>query len=372
MARSLDTEFHPDFTQPPGEYLEDALESRGIRKADFATRCGRPAKTISEIISGTTAITPETALQFERVLDISASVWMALEAKHRLHLARARSKQDLRACVHWSQNFPVREMQQKGFLPFRTDPIEIVESLLNFFGVSTVKAWEDYWSDRVAAARFKQSTNISANSYSVAAWLRRGDAESYAIDCEDYDEAEFRAALGRARELTRKRWDSFRDELVQRCAKAGVAIALVPDLHKTCLRGAAYWRAKNRAVIILSDRMKYEHSFWFAFFHEAMHILLHSKKALFLDYDDKRGGEESAEETEADEAGANALISTQQLREFLALYGTRKDNYSSAVVEEYAKRISIDPSLLLARLQRDGFVDYKSFLNKTLKHKMEF
>ncbi len=71
------SEFAPDYAQHPGAYLEEILDQRGIRKTDFAIRCGRPAKTISEIIAGKTTILPDTALQFERVLgDVKASIWL--------------------------------------------------------------------------------------------------------------------------------------------------------------------------------------------------------------------------------------------------------------------------------------------------------
>ena len=57
---------------PPGDTLLETMEAKGIKQPELAMRMGRPLKTINEIIKGKAAITPETALQLERVLGIPA------------------------------------------------------------------------------------------------------------------------------------------------------------------------------------------------------------------------------------------------------------------------------------------------------------
>ena len=55
------TEFLPDYDQEhAGAYLSWVLEARGIKKVDFARRCGRTSKTISEIIAGKAPISPSS------------------------------------------------------------------------------------------------------------------------------------------------------------------------------------------------------------------------------------------------------------------------------------------------------------------------
>jgi len=76
-------QYCPDEVSPPGETLLEVLEERGITQAELAERTGRPRKTINEIIKGKAAITPETALQLERVLGVAASFWNARETRFR-------------------------------------------------------------------------------------------------------------------------------------------------------------------------------------------------------------------------------------------------------------------------------------------------
>ena len=77
-----------DLAIPPGELLAEELEVRGMTQSELAERMGRPRQTISAIVHGKKAITAETALQLEDVLGISAQLWIGLEGRYQLALAR--------------------------------------------------------------------------------------------------------------------------------------------------------------------------------------------------------------------------------------------------------------------------------------------
>jgi addiction module HigA family antidote len=367
----LKTQFKPDYTQHPGTYLEEVLDQRQIRKTDFAARCGRPAKTISEIIAGKAQIIPDTALQFERVLDVRASLWLQLEADYQLSLARVRDREELAQGKGWALKFPINEMRRRGYIGDIKDDSDLVAKLLDFFGVSSVGAWEGYWMSRVTAARFKNAGRSRYDRYALAAWLRRGDQEAAQINCEAFNDVKLKECLPRIRALTLRTWP--KQELLSILSSCGVSISFVPDLHNLNLRGAAYWASKDKAVVILSDRLKREHKFWFALFHELMHILLHSKKALFIDFTDHSKAEDiSEEEREADEGAANFLIAPAMMREFQRRHGSRANSYSESVIRSYAKEIGVSPALLLARLQREELVTYRTRLNVVFADKFEF
>lgn len=74
----------------PGEVLLEALEEREMSQAELARRIARPLKTVNEIIKGKAAITPDTAIQLERALGISARFWNGLEGLWRERLALQR------------------------------------------------------------------------------------------------------------------------------------------------------------------------------------------------------------------------------------------------------------------------------------------
>ena len=75
---------------PPGEVLQEELAARNMTQQDLARAMGRPPRAINEIIHGRKALTTRTALELEKVLGVSAQLWLRLEASYRLALERRR------------------------------------------------------------------------------------------------------------------------------------------------------------------------------------------------------------------------------------------------------------------------------------------
>ena len=65
--------YQPDYAVAPGTILAERLEAHDMSYADFARRCGRSPKLISEIVAGKAPVEPETALQFEKVTGVGRS-----------------------------------------------------------------------------------------------------------------------------------------------------------------------------------------------------------------------------------------------------------------------------------------------------------
>lgn len=88
------TSVYPDVAIPPGEYLAEELEARGLSQKELAQRMGRPVNAINEIVNGKKAITAETALQLEAALPgISARFWLNLETDYQLTKALIKRRQ---------------------------------------------------------------------------------------------------------------------------------------------------------------------------------------------------------------------------------------------------------------------------------------
>jgi len=88
-------EYRPDIVSAPGETLLEMLEERSMTQAELAARTGRPEKTINEIVKGKAAITPDTALQFERVFGTPATFWLDRERLYQEYMARRREAERL-------------------------------------------------------------------------------------------------------------------------------------------------------------------------------------------------------------------------------------------------------------------------------------
>lgn len=358
MNKQIQNQYEPDSVSPPGETLLETLEAMGMSQSQLAERTGRPKKTINEIINGKAAITPETALQLERVLGVPASFWNKREYHYREYLARQEEKQRLQQHVKWLKEIPVKAMTKLGWIQSSGDQVTQLQFALNYFGVVSPKEWKEFWNESQPA--FRQSSAFKSDPGAVAAWLRKGEINAQQITCIPYDEAKFKEALLKIRQLTVTPPTHFEKELVRLCALAGVAVVFVPELPGTRVYGATRWLTPNKALIQLSLRYKTDDHLWFTFFHEAGHILIHGKTKVFLEDNSGKDGQED----EANRFAANQLIPETALRKFMA-----NGDRSQKAAKSFAREIGIAPGIVVGRLQHERFLQ-RSHLNN-LKRRFE-
>ncbi len=80
--------FERDWTVHPGEMLQEKLDEMGMSQSYLAMATGYTPKHINQVVRGHARISSEMALRLERELEISASMWVRLQADHDLHQAR--------------------------------------------------------------------------------------------------------------------------------------------------------------------------------------------------------------------------------------------------------------------------------------------
>ncbi len=342
--------FAPSYAIPPGATLHEMLEHLGLSQAELAERTGRPKKTINEIVKGKAAITPDTALQFERVLGPPASFWNSLEQNYRSSKARIDERERLASHVSWIDKFPTKALMEQGWLSPSRDRIGLLQNLLQFFGVASPEAWTEVWRSPQQAVSFRQAASRQADIGAVVAWLRRGEVQGRAMACEPYDEIRFKAALKKIKALTAADPNKACAEAKVLCASAGVAFVLVPELPKLRICGATRWLSAERALVQLSLFYKRDDHFWFSFFHEAGHILLHGKKEIFVEQE--RGSKER-EEQEANAFAANYLIPATEYDEFVSC-----SDFSTSAIKRFASAVAVSASIVVGRLQHDKCIGF--------------
>jgi len=75
----------------PGEILlEEFLKPMGISQYRLAKDISVPARRINEIVHGTRAITPDTALRLSRYFGLSERFWINLQARYNLEIEKDR------------------------------------------------------------------------------------------------------------------------------------------------------------------------------------------------------------------------------------------------------------------------------------------
>jgi addiction module HigA family antidote len=77
----------------PGEFLAAVyMEPNGLSGRELAGKLGVSPSTLSRVLRGTSAVSPEMALRLERALGRSAESWLALQGNHDLWQAKQNVK----------------------------------------------------------------------------------------------------------------------------------------------------------------------------------------------------------------------------------------------------------------------------------------
>jgi HTH-type transcriptional regulator/antitoxin HigA len=330
--------FRPDYAIAPGETLRDRLTEMNLSQAELAARAGLSTKHVNQIMQGNAPITLETAVVLERITGVPASFWNRREADYREALLRSKPRELSTEDEKWLASLPLKELQKRRRIPQERDHGRLFDAVLSFFGVADREAWERIWRGPVAS--FRRSQAYASHPGAVVAWLRIAELDAQERKVEPYSAAAFRNALREVRALTS---GGDPNELVELCADAGVVVVFVPEVPRCRISGAAWWATPNRAVIALSDRYKKDDYFWFTFFHESAHILLHSKKETFVD----DGSDDDLLEDEANRFAADFLIPREQASQLPTLA-------TEADVASFAAELGIAPGIVVGRLQHDG------------------
>jgi HTH-type transcriptional regulator / antitoxin HigA len=348
--------YQPDHAVPPGESLRSTLTAIGMTQSDLAARTGLSLKHVNQMIHGAAPITPETALLLEKATAVPARFWNTREAAYRERLARTLDRETLAQDAAWLKQLPIKELEKRGFVTPGADTATKLEQVCQFFRVANRAAWERVWLAPLAV--FRRSQSFRSDEAAVATWLRLGEIEANEIECQPFDAKRFRDTLKRIRQLSREEPTHAGRELRRLCAAAGVAVAFVPEVKGARASGAARWLTPTKAMIQLSLRYKSDDHLWFSFFHEAGHILLHSKKRMFVT---GKGFDNVAEE-EANAFAASILI-PRQFEDTLRALRTNTE------VTQLARNLGIAPGIIVGRLQKEEIWDWSQ--GNGLKQKLK-
>ena len=348
-----DTVFSPDWVSAPGDTIATILAKRGVSERDFAVRIKRTLKEVEALIRGRAPITADIARELAAVLGSTESFWERREASYRQGLERLRAECSQPESADWLNEFPVQEMVERGWVDPVSDTTDTVEACFRFFGVSSVGSWRESYRDPLESAVFRTSKSFASHPGAVAAWFRRAEILAAEIKCGAWDAVRFEMALHDIRPLTRWRDPSaFIPELTKRCAESGVAVVVLraPDMCKAS--GACLFLSASRPLILLSGRHLADDHFWFTFFHEAGHLILHGNNYIFVDDGGSVEEFSDGEEEEANNFAANILVPPEHQAEFERLTSNK------LAVMRFAVRVGVSKGIIVGQLQNRNIIGH--------------
>jgi plasmid maintenance system antidote protein VapI len=356
-----DAPFNPDWVSPPGATIAALLAKRGVTPQEFAVRVQLPTQEVEALMHGRVVLTIELIRRLTTVLGATVDFWREREAQYRRGLERLREQCSRPESLDWLREVPVKELVKRGWVEPAADPTETVVACLRFFGVSSVQSWSREYKEPLQAAAFRTSKAFASDPGVVAAWFRQGEIEASRIRCGPWDRDRFLGVLPGIRALTRVEDPvEFIPELTRRCAECGVAVAVVRAPKGCRASGACRFLSPTRPLLLLSGRHLSDDHLWFTFFHEAGHLVLHSKDYISVDVI----GDEDAtakEEQEANDFAADMLVPPDRRDEMLKL------PLNKIAVMRFARRIGVSRGVVVGQLQHHGVIG-RNQLND-LKHR---
>jgi plasmid maintenance system antidote protein VapI len=373
----IDTEtFRPNWTSSPGDTITDILRERELSESDFALLIGLSLEDVRSLLQGRLTITIGLARRLEQLLGGSVAFWMARDFQYRQDIARLRAADE-----NWLTELPIGDMVRFGWLKPIPHPSNELAACLRFFGVPSVGVWHEKYASLQQLAIFRTSPSLDSRSAAVAAWLRQGEIEVANIYCQPWNAEKLRNTLPSIRSITRQKDpNTFIPQLQKLCAESGVAVAIVRVPSGCRASGAARFLSKEKALIQLSFRYLTDDHFWFTFFHEVGHLLLHGGKDIFLEglESSSTNKEEQerefvpqprpisvsqlslldfpvTEEEEANEFAARTLI-PEEFRPTLMKLPLNSNN-----IIRFAVRVGISPGIVVGQLQHLGRIKHSQF-----------
>ncbi|MBL9144107.1 MAG: ImmA/IrrE family metallo-endopeptidase [Verrucomicrobiaceae bacterium] len=330
------------------------LTSRGIDFSEFSALIGRPRQFVASLLSGAAEVTPEIADLLEKVLGMKSTFWMRRESgfSAQVETAAKDAEADL---LQWLPLLPLSSMRQLGWITElgRSDLLKAV-ACFRFFGVTRIAEWRDRNSKILDSVAYKHTESHVSHPLSLAAWLRQADIQASLVTCAPWNKSRFADCLREILPLTRQKSPAlFLPRLIEICASCGVAVVLVKNPSGCHATAATRFLNPDKAMIVLSCRYLSDDHFWFAFFHEAGHLILHDSSKLFIEMEDT---DESRFEDEANAFATRCIIPHEHQAELRRMRTTVES------VIKFARRVGVSPGIVVGQLQHSGRLKH-SYLN---------
>lgn len=344
------TGLSPRWASPPGETIEQAAADRGLSNSELATRLGLAAQELADLFVGSLPITLSLAETLSATVGASREFWITRDAQYHDDLRRVEADR-------WAQRFPIRQMVEFGWISQPSDWHEQIDSCLQYFEVEEPAGWEARYGQALQAARFRKSPTFDIDPAATSAWFRACEAQAEGQSASGvFDADRFTSTVADLVGLTRVKDPArFIPQLTARCADAGVVVVVVRP-PKGCPVSGVARTYRGRPLIQLSARHLSDDHFWFSFFHEAGHIVLHPREEMYIDsFDDGLN--------DGVEAEANAFAERQLFPAGLDVQGRP----TPRTIMRVAQANGVSTGVVVGQLQHRGVIRQNQF--NTLKRR---
>jgi addiction module HigA family antidote len=361
----------------PGEFLEEILEEYSMSQIELSERIDITPKVINEIIKGKNPITRQTAFKLNKVFPMSIDYWVNLQQSYENDNARIEEKKRLeKEAVTYLPKFQETYKELAGLnLTYGVSGLRWVKQNFNQITLELQKFFATdsllYVEEGIKDFAFRKYDRKNLNSYSLSAWLRIGEIKAQKTEVAIYSEKKLKDSLDILKKLSKEDIKDYLPKVEKILASCGVVVAYMPHIKNTHTQGASKWITPTKVLLMLNAHKRDEGKFWFNLFHEIGHILLHSKKECFIDFD---GVNPSEIEMQADGFAQKQLILDfdKTLEEFNKNFRKSHDLMSS--MKSCADMNNVSSAIVAGRFTNHFRDDSQIYplMSKFLQNKIEY
>ncbi len=347
--------FQPDWVCAPSETIKALLQKNNLVPEELASSMDVSSDCVDGLLEGTLSIDQALAERLSIVLGVSARFWLAREEKYQMQTLVVKKKSEENQRRQWVRDLPYAEMVKLGCVKKCTKWQDKFQEAMSFFASSSIAEWQSSYGRLASVAVFRTSAAFVPDAGAVAAWIRIGEIRAEGIEGQGWDSKKFASALSEIRTLTKNKNGKFVISRLSRiCIECGVVLIICPSPKGCRASGCARELPDGRRMILMSLRHKTDDHFWFTFFHEAAHLLLHDLNDVPIDGPNLFDTEDQME-IEANSFASDVLVPSDQ--QFLLQ--RKPENYKSVL--RLATQLGLGAAVVVGQLQHRKIIGYDRY-----------
>ncbi|MEQ8443864.1 MAG: ImmA/IrrE family metallo-endopeptidase [Alphaproteobacteria bacterium] len=341
--------FAPNWASPLHDTVARILASSELTIDELAVRLECSEDLLIDILEGREALGSKLAHSFSKELGSTPQFWQTRSRQFFEDSDRLQTERTQGELAQWGAQFPVQAMRKLGWLPKRHRGTKLSEDILEFFGCATVPEWRHRYSTGIGEVAFRTSFAFETNELATLAWLRTGEKLANQLPASDFSIAQFsEMAPSLKKYCVYKHPSTFFGKLQKACADYGVKLVSSRAPAGCRASGASWISEDGNPVVLVSFRHLSEDHFWFTFFHEVGHVVLHDPAHIEIDGTDPSPLANSEHEEQADTFAQDTLVQPNLREELVSSVPTK------TFVRSIARRANVTPGIVVGQLQKAG------------------
>ena len=345
----------------PGETIADILEERGITQAELAARTGVSSAYVSNVIAGKKGISANFAMALEYALGVSKSFWLNLQANYESELLEINEEQSIteeERNAREDLKEVVKYLRQRGMLPIGEKKDASILSLRKVLQISNIANLKEM----IPSGAFRMAANTTVNPYVLGAWIRLCQiAGNHKVIMTKFDRMCTADLISQLKCIMCQKDANLQQDLENVLRKYGIDFSVVRNFRGAPVQGYISQKEEGMYQMVLTIRGAFADIFWFSLFHEIGHIVNGDigKTLKFID-----DGNDCDKESAANLFASNMLLSPESYKIFV-----QRGDFSIEAIQEYAKSQNVMPYIVIGRLQKEKYLDYRTYCNYKLRYK---